>query len=252
MATSFAYDKNGNLVEQNEYDWVSSFPASGSAACNLPGSNPIRNTSYTHWAPPRNSGGSRILATEGDPLPAEYKNAQNAYWSMSAPAKRDSILDVRVSGGTAANPTPLVVQSVTQFEYDNHAISGQVVRHDVPQLVEPEQRHLGQDFSLAGDGLTHDHVEGRQPVAGDHQQPVAADRVVVAHLAACKQGQAVKAGFEQGRSHGAVDGREQMGHCRWRTMKKARLRRAFPKRRDLPGRSMGRGQTTFCASWPLA
>ena len=128
MATSFAYDKNGNLVEQNEYDWVSSFPASGSAACNLPGSNPIRNTSYTHWAPPRNSGGSRILATEGDPLPAEYKNAQNAYWSMSAPAKRDSILDVRVSGGTAANPTPLVVQSVTQFEYDNHATSGNVTR----------------------------------------------------------------------------------------------------------------------------
>jgi hypothetical protein len=89
-------------------------------------------------------------------------------------------------------------------------LAGQVVRHDVPQLVEPEQRHLGQDFSLAGDGLTHDHVEGRQPVAGDHQQPVAADGVVVAHLAACKQGQAVKAGFEQGRSHGAVDGREQM------------------------------------------
>ncbi len=115
-------------MEQNEYDWVSSFPASGSAACNLPGSNPIRNTSYTHWAPPRNSGGSRILATEGDPLPAEYKNAQNAYWSMSAPAKRDYILDVRVSGGTVANPTPLVVQSVTQFEYDNHATTGNVTR----------------------------------------------------------------------------------------------------------------------------
>ena len=68
-------------------------------------------------------------------------------------------------------------------------LAGEVVRHDVAQPRKPEQRHARQQLALAGDRLAHDHVEGRQAVAGHHQQPVVADGVVVAHLAARQQRQ---------------------------------------------------------------
>ena len=57
------------------------------------------------------------------------------------------------------------------------------------QLVEPEQRHLRQQRPLARDRLTHDHIERTDAVRGHHQDAVGAHRVVVAHLAACQQGQ---------------------------------------------------------------
>ena len=79
-------------------------------------------------------------------------------------------------------------------------VAGEVVRHDVAEAREPEQRHLRQHAALARDRLAHDDVERAQPVARDHQHAVAADRVVVAHLAARDQRQRVEAGS---RSSGA-------------------------------------------------
>ncbi len=66
-------------------------------------------------------------------------------------------------------------------------VTGEVDRADVQtlgaQLVKPEQRHLRQQRALAGNRLAHDHVKRTQAVAGDHQDAVVADGVVVAHLA---------------------------------------------------------------------
>jgi hypothetical protein len=72
-----------------------------------------------------------------------------------------------------------------------------------PEPLEPPQRHLREDLALARNGLAHDDVEGAQAVARDHQDAVFADRVVVAHLAARKQGQALDGGGVDG-GHGAV------------------------------------------------
>ena len=68
-----------------------------------------------------------------------------------------------------------------------HVGGDDVVGHQVGQLVEPPQRHPGQDLALVGDGGVEDEVEGRDPVAGDHQQPAGVlagvEPVEVAHLA---------------------------------------------------------------------
>ena len=74
----------------------------------------------------------------------------------------------------------------------NHTLgrfTSQVVGADVTELAEPEQRHLREQRALAGYRLAQNHVKSAEPVAGDHQQAVGADSVVVAHLAACQQGQ---------------------------------------------------------------
>ncbi len=73
--------------------------------------------------------------------------------------------------------------------------AGQVVRHDVAELLEPEVAHLVQHHALARDRLVHDHVEGRQAVGGDDQDLVVADGVVVAHFAAAEQWQGLDSGF---------------------------------------------------------
>ena len=57
------------------------------------------------------------------------------------------------------------------------------------ELVEPEQRHFGQQLAFAGNGLAHDHVERADAVGGHHQDAVVAHCVVVAHLATGQQGQ---------------------------------------------------------------
>ena len=74
----------------------------------------------------------------------------------------------------------------------HHALrrfAGEVVGAEAAEPVEPEQRHAREQFALAGNRLAHDDVERREPVAGDHQDAVVADRVVVAHLAAGQQRQ---------------------------------------------------------------
>ncbi len=60
----------------------------------------------------------------------------------------------------------------------------QVVRHEMPRAREPVRREARQHAALVGDlGRQHD-VEGRDPVAGDEQQPVVVERVELADLAA--------------------------------------------------------------------
>ena len=81
-----------------------------------------------------------------------------------------------------------------------------LVGHDGFQLVEPEGRHAGQHFALAGNRRRHHHVEGRQAVGGDDQQLVVADGVDVAHLAAVNQRQGGDAGFEERCGHGRQGG----------------------------------------------
>jgi hypothetical protein len=62
----------------------------------------------------------------------------------------------------------------------------EMVRDDVLQVVQPEQRHLRQHLALAGDGCREDHIEGRQPVGGNDQQLVP-EIIDVTHLAAVRQ-----------------------------------------------------------------
>ncbi|MDT4852040.1 hypothetical protein FQZ97_862570 [compost metagenome] len=69
------------------------------------------------------------------------------------------------------------------------------------ELVEPEQRELGEQSALAGDRLAHDHVEGTDAVGRHHEDAVVAHGVVVAHLAARKQGQGFQGGGVEGGSH---------------------------------------------------
>jgi hypothetical protein len=65
-------------------------------------------------------------------------------------------------------------------------IACQVVGIDRAELVEPEQRQLRQQCTLARNRLVEDDVEIAEPVAGNHQDALVAHRVVVAHLAACE------------------------------------------------------------------
>ena len=64
------------------------------------------------------------------------------------------------------------------------------------ELVEPPQRHPGEDLALVGDGRVEDEVVGRDPVAGHHQQPAGVlaglDAVEVTDLAGVQVGGAVE------------------------------------------------------------
>ena len=96
-------------------------------------------------------------------------------------------------------------QHLAGFAGGDHALgqlAGEVVRTQVAELAEPEQCHLREQLALAGNGLAHDHVEGRQAVGGHHQDAVLADSVVVSHLPARKQGQGGQGGGVQGGGHG--------------------------------------------------
>ena len=46
-----------------------------------------------------------------------------------------------------------------------------VVRHDVPQSVEPERRDLREDLALVGDARAEHVVERGDAIGGDDQQP---------------------------------------------------------------------------------
>jgi hypothetical protein len=61
----------------------------------------------------------------------------------------------------------------------------------VAEAREPEQRHLREDLALAGIGSPMITSKARKPVARDHEDAVVADGVVVAHLAARQQRQAL-------------------------------------------------------------
>src|SRR5262249_5118535 len=73
----------------------------------------------------------------------------------------------------------------------------QVIGNDMSELLEPEERHLGQYPPLLRYRVRQDHVERRESVGLDHEQPVGTHRVEIAHLAAVEEFQALEAGFKQ-------------------------------------------------------
>ena len=53
----------------------------------------------------------------------------------------------------------------------------------IAELSTPKGRHGGEDPALVGDGFSHHHVKGADPVRGHHQEPVFAEGVELADLA---------------------------------------------------------------------
>ena len=51
------------------------------------------------------------------------------------------------------------------------------------ELLEPERTHGGEHAALVGDGFSHDDIEGREAIGGDHEQTTVSGVVDVAHLA---------------------------------------------------------------------
>ena len=57
------------------------------------------------------------------------------------------------------------------------------------ELGKPKLAHAIEDHTLLGDGFGHHYIEGREPIAGDHQQLVIAHRIEITNLAATNQRQ---------------------------------------------------------------
>jgi hypothetical protein len=74
----------------------------------------------------------------------------------------------------------------------------QVVRHEVRGLAEPEARDLGQHLAFARNRVRQHHVERREAIGRDDQQPVARQREHVAHLATVDKVKAGQVGLQQG------------------------------------------------------
>ena len=68
------------------------------------------------------------------------------------------------------------------------------MRAEVPQLAKPEGGELGQHRALAGDRLTHHHIERAHPVAGHQQEPGTVHFVHLPHLASAEERQGEAAG----------------------------------------------------------
>jgi hypothetical protein len=78
-----------------------------------------------------------------------------------------------------------------------------VVRYQIAEQVEPEQRNLGQNLALAGDARAEHVVKGGDAVGGHHQQ-VVAHCIQIADLAAAdERHNIVQIGFKQS-SHARV------------------------------------------------
>ena len=69
------------------------------------------------------------------------------------------------------------------------------------QFFKPEQGHLCEQSTLAGNGLAHDDVKSAKPVTGKHEDAVSADGVVVTDLTARQQRQGMQGGGVQGKGH---------------------------------------------------
>ena len=68
-------------------------------------------------------------------------------------------------------------------DYIFHFDIGEVVGHQVPCFLEPEQRDLGQDLPFERDGVRHHDVESREAIGGDDQQMLGIHVVDITHLA---------------------------------------------------------------------
>ena len=82
---------------------------------------------------------------------------------------------------------------------------------------EPVDGHGREHPTLLGDGLLHDHVEGRDPVGGHHQQAVVAGVVELAHLARLDERQAGQCGRAD--AHGASSSRASVNRWTWRRVR---------------------------------
>jgi hypothetical protein len=83
--------------------------------------------------------------------------------------------------------------------------AGEVVRHQVRGLLEPEIADPAQHLALAGDRVRQHHVERAEAVGGDNQQlrfaAVFGQLEHIAHLAAMAQGQAGEIGGKESGRH---------------------------------------------------
>ena len=98
-------------------------------------------------------------------------------------AADDALDREHLGAATQHDPTGQVITADLGGEV-GHVGRDQVVADDVVDLGEPVGRHGGEHPTLVGHGLGHDHVEGAEPIRGDHQESVLADGVEVTDLAA--------------------------------------------------------------------
>ncbi len=113
----------------------------------------------------------------------------------------------------------------------------EVVRHDVPRLVEPEGRQRGQHLALVGNRCRMHDVVRRDPVRGDHQDAVAE----VVHLADLAGGQQ-REGFERRHPPQATNGRGEIGRRRGRACRR-------PVRLSGPAAATGRRRLLRGVGW---
>jgi RHS repeat-associated protein len=121
--TDYAYDKNGNVLLRNEYDWVD-FNQSGSQV--ETGNSVIRTTAIGYYAVARN-------AAENS------QNDNNAYWEISIGAQTpgtrrlNAVRRRSIAQGSAAF-------AATEYNYDSPTSKGNVTtetRWDAPQSGTP-------------------------------------------------------------------------------------------------------------------
>lgn len=139
-ATSFEYDKNGNLMTRREYDWVEP-PESDLASCTVTGTV-LRRTENRYWNPVGGAA-SPTLATAAPTDP----NLVNAYYAGSALPKRDSLLEARIYFGVEGNPAN--AKAVTQYEYDNPNVTGNITRE-----LRWDNQLVGNAPAVAATGVT--------------------------------------------------------------------------------------------------
>jgi hypothetical protein len=72
-----------------------------------------------------------------------------------------------------------------------------LVVDQVGHHAKPEQGYLGQDATLAGDTIRHNHVVGRQAVGRHNKQVIGVDVVDVTDFAATNERQVGYLGLQQ-------------------------------------------------------
>src|SRR2546429_461221 len=72
-----------------------------------------------------------------------------------------------------------------------------MIRHDVPELLEPEQQKLRQHTPFAGNRCRQHGIESPEPAGLNDQQPVVTERINVPHLASMQERQAPDVRLEE-------------------------------------------------------
>lgn len=135
-ATVFSHDKNGNLVEKKEYDWISS----AQIVNGLPTGTVLRTTT--------NQYSYEIALADAELSDNELKTEANAYWNNFSIRVKGAATRVTVSG---AGNTPA---GVTHYTYDNAQTTANVMQEArwdsvlAPELPET----LSRSNSIVWDG----------------------------------------------------------------------------------------------------